>query len=58
MAMMVAQLGLAMTPLCSRRASGLISGTTSSTSGSIRNADELSMTTAPCRTAAGAKRLD
>src|SRR4051794_26782627 len=47
-AAMVVQLGLAMMPLtASLMASGLTSLTTSGTSGSIRNADELSMTMAP-----------
>src|ERR1700733_13863586 len=58
MEMIAAQLGLAMIPLCSRIAPGLISGTTSGTPSSIRNADELSTTTAPLATAMGAKRLD
>src|SRR6185312_9210718 len=58
MEMIVEQLGLAMMPLCWCSASGLISGTTSGTSGSMRKADELSTTTVPWRTAAGAKRLD
>src|SRR5580692_9936933 len=58
MEMMAAQLGLAKIPLCSRIAPGLISGTTSGTPASIRNADELSTTTAPWRTAGGAKRFD
>jgi hypothetical protein len=38
-------------------ASGLISGMTSGTSGCMRNADELSMTTAPACTARGANSL-
>src|SRR6185437_13811304 len=58
MEMMVEQLGLAMMPLCSRKASGLISGTTNGTPGSMRKADELSTTTVPWRTAAGANFLD
>src|SRR3979411_2950714 len=58
MEMMAAQLGLAMIPLCSRTLPGLISGTTSGTPASMRNADELSTTTAPLLTATGAKRLD
>ncbi len=45
------QFGLAMIPLCPFRSPGLISGTTSGTSGAIRNADELSITTAPASTA-------
>src|ERR1700730_14377573 len=56
--MMAAQLGLAMMPLCSRTLSGLISGTTRGTPASMRNADELSTTTAPLLTATGAKRFD
>src|SRR5690242_8774740 len=55
---MAAQLGLAMIPLCSRIACGLISGTTSGTNGSMRKAEELSTTTAPLLTATGAKRLE
>src|SRR5712671_4319306 len=58
MEMMAAQLGLAMIPLCSRTLPGLISGTTSGTPASMRNAEELSTTTAPLLTATGAKRLD
>src|SRR6185437_3702349 len=58
MAMMVEQLGLAMMPRWLRTASGLISGTTSGTVASMRKADELSTTTAPCSTASGAKRLE
>src|SRR5438128_12052755 len=58
MEMMAAQLGLAMMPLCSRTLPGLISGTTRGTPASMRNADELSTTTAPLLTAMGAKRLD
>ena len=51
----VVQLGLAMIPLGRLRpAPGLTSGTTSGTSGSIRNAPELSTTTAPCAAAIGA----
>src|SRR6059058_3428353 len=49
MEMMAQQLGLAMIPRWPRRASGLISGTTSGTCGSRRNAEELSMTVAPAR---------
>src|SRR5579862_7110147 len=56
--MMAAQLGLAMIPLCSRTLPGLISGTTRGTPASMRNAEELSTTTAPLLTATGAKRLD
>ena len=50
----VEQLGLAMIPLWPRRSLALTSGTTSGTSGSMRKAELLSMTTAPCRTASGA----
>ena len=47
-AAMVVQLGLAMIPLrASDTASGLTSLTTSGTSGSMRQAEELSTTTAP-----------
>ncbi len=56
--MIVEQLGLAMMPLCCRTACGLISGTTSGTSAAMRNADELSTTTAPARAAIGAKRFE
>ena len=42
-----------MMPLCSRMRRALISGITSGTFGSIRNAEELSITTAPAFTAAG-----
>ena len=55
--MIVEQLGLAMMPLCFRASRGLISGTTSGVCGSMRNADELSTTTAPALTATGANRL-
>ena len=52
---MVVQFGLAMIPFGHLATSpGLISGTTSGTSGSIRNAEELSITTAPAAAAAGA----
>jgi hypothetical protein len=53
----VEQFGLAIIPLCVAMASGLISGMTSGTSGCMRNADELSMTTAPACTARGANSL-
>src|SRR5580658_9011529 len=56
--MMAAQLGLAMIPWWPRKASELISGTTRGTAASMRNADELSTTTAPLPTASGAKRLE
>ena len=57
-ATMATQFGFAMMPLCLRIAPALISGTTSGTSVFMRKADELSTTTAPARTAAGAKRFD
>ncbi len=51
---MVEQLGLATMPFgMRRRVSALTSGTTSGTSGSMRQALELSMTTAPARAAMG-----
>src|SRR5271166_6622564 len=51
---MVEQLGLATIPLRMwRRASALTSGTTSGTSGSMRQALELSTTTAPAQAARG-----
>src|SRR5437763_7177256 len=53
-AMIAAQFGFEMIPLWRAISSGLISGTTSGTAGSMRKAEELSMTTAPWRTAAGA----
>src|SRR4051812_15337050 len=53
-AVMAAQLGLAMMPLWSRMRRALISGITSGTFGSMRNAEELSTTTAPEPTAMGA----
>src|SRR4051794_26372880 len=54
-AAMVVQLGLAMMPLtASPIASGLTSLTTSGTDGSIRKADELSMTMAPAAANFGA----
>ena len=52
---MVEQFGLAMMPLCQARSCGFTSGTTSGQAGSIRHAELLSMTTAPCRTAFGAR---
>ena len=52
--MIAAQFGLAMIPWWRAISSGLISGTTSGTAGSMRNAEELSITTAPLRTAIGA----
>jgi hypothetical protein len=53
-AVIAEQFGLAMMPLWSRMRPALISGITSGTFGSIRNAEELSTTTAPAFTAAGA----
>src|ERR1700737_1153343 len=47
------QFGTAMMPLCSLMRLALISGITSGTFGSMRKADELSMTTAPVFTAMG-----
>ncbi|MGY3160156.1 hypothetical protein ACVW0V_009296 [Bradyrhizobium elkanii] len=55
---MAAQFGLAMMPLWSRMRLALISGITSGTFGSIRNAEELSTTTAPDFTASGANFLE
>ena len=52
------QFGLAMMPIWRAIAPGFTSGTTSGTPGSMRNAEELSTTTAPCRTAIGANRRD
>ncbi len=57
-AMMVEQFGLAMMPSCAAAASGLISGITSGTAGSIRKAEELSTTTAPLFAAAGPSARD
>jgi hypothetical protein len=55
MAAMVVQLGLATMPLgMFRKACGLTSDTTSGTSGSLRQAEELSMTIAPAAAALGA----
>ena len=51
---MVEQLGLAMIPLCHSTSSGLTSGTTKGTPGSIRQAEELSTTTQPASRAMGA----
>ena len=57
MATMVVQLGLATMPLgMERNAPALASGTTSGTSGSMRQAEELSMTVAPAATSRGARR--
>ena len=59
MATMVVQFGLATMPLgMSRSASALASGTTSGTSGSMRQADELSMTVAPAAASRGASSRD
>ena len=59
MAAMVVQLGLATMPLSIRsRSPGLTSDTMSGTSGSIRQADELSMTTAPAAANTGASTFD
>jgi hypothetical protein len=55
--MIVEQFGLAMIPRCVAIWSGLISGTTSGTSGCIRNAELLSTTTAPWATAFGPHSL-
>ncbi len=52
---MVEQFGFAMMPLCQARSCGFTSGTTSGQAGSIRHAELLSMTTAPWRTAFGAR---
>ncbi len=52
--MMAAQFGLAMMPRCLSAAAALISGITSGTPGSMRNAEELSITSVPWRTASGA----
>jgi hypothetical protein len=54
----VVQFGLAMIPLCSFTSSLLISGITNGTSGSMRNALELSMTTQPSFAAKGANSFE
>src|ERR1700679_1420583 len=55
MATMVVQLGLATMPLGMERSSAaLASGTTRGTSGSMRQAEELSITVAPAATSRGA----
>src|SRR5271154_5143141 len=54
----VVQFGHATIPLCRRAAAPFISGTTSGTSGSIRNALDLSTTIAPALTAIGANSRD
>ena len=56
--MAVVQFGLAMMPLCDFTSEALISGTTSGTSGSMRNALELSTTTQPALAAMGANSLE
>ena len=56
--MIATQFGLAMMPRCVAMAPPFTSGTTSGTSASMRNAEELSTTTAPWRTATGAKPRD
>jgi hypothetical protein len=48
------QFGLAMMPRCCASAPALISGTTSGTVGSMRNADELSTTSVPRAASSGA----
>jgi hypothetical protein len=59
MAAMVVQLGLAMIPLGRlARAWGFTSATTSGTWGSLRQAEELSITTAPAAATLGASALD
>ena len=54
----VEQFGLAMIPSWPSRSSGLTCDTTSGIAGSIRQADELSITVAPRATAAGASSRD
>ena len=58
MSCIVEQLGLAMIPSCHARSSGLTWDTTSGTSGSIRQALELSTTTQPRLAASGASSLE
>ncbi len=59
MATMVVQLGLATMPLgIESSASGFTSDTTRGTSGSIRQADELSMTVTPAAATFGASSLE
>ena len=53
-ATVVEQLGFAIMPRCVSRSSPLISGTTNGTSGAIRKAELLSMTTQPCLLATSA----
>jgi len=57
-ACIVEQLGLAIIPLCLGISSGFTSGTTSGTSGSILQAELLSMTTEPESAATGAHFLE
>lgn len=57
-AMRVAQFGLAIRRWSSASTAALISGTMRGTSGRMRKAEELSMTTAPRSTSTGAKRLE
>ena len=57
-AVIAEQFGTAMMPLCSAMRPALISGITRGTFGSIRKADELSMTTAPAFAAIGENRLE
>ncbi len=57
-AVIAAQFGLAMMPLCSLTRRPLISGITSGTPSAMRKADELSTTTAPALTAIGANFLE
>src|ERR1035438_4380018 len=54
----VVQFGLAMMPLCHLQSAALISGTTSGTASSMRNALELSTTTQPALTAMGANSFE
>lgn len=59
MAAIVVQFGLAMIPLGrSAIACGLTSETTRGTSGSLRQAEELSITTAPCEATFSASAFD
>ena len=56
--MAVVQLGLAMMPVCNFTSAALISGMTSGTESSIRNALELSITTLPAFAAMGANSFE
>ena len=56
--MAVVQFGLAMMPLCHFTSAALISGTTSGTLSSMRNALELSTTTQPALAAMGANSFE